>query len=64
MQEIWLEAWYDIVVEGNYSARGPEGKVDRAFIAERLEGYRRRIQELRRRSETTSLRPPEGGPSR
>lgn len=46
IQEIWLDAWYDIVVDGNYSEKGPDGKVDRAFIARRLEPYRRRIKEL------------------
>lgn len=51
IQEIWLEAWYDIVVDGNYSREGPEGKVDRAWIADRLESYSRRIEALIQRTE-------------
>ena len=46
MQEYWLDAWDEIVVKGNYSANGPDGKVDREHIKKVLEPYGEKIREL------------------
>jgi ABC-type glycerol-3-phosphate transport system substrate-binding protein len=45
IESIWLDAWFDVVVQGNYSAQGARGSVDRAYIKKVLESYGRKIQE-------------------
>lgn len=54
IETLWLEAWYEIVVEGNYSRQGPGGKVDREHIKRVLDGYATRIRELARESGTST----------
>lgn len=46
VQDLWLDAWEEIVVDGNYSPHGPAGTVDREHIKRVLGRYGGKIRKL------------------
>lgn len=46
IESVWLDAWFEIVVQGNYSPDGPRGGVDRDHIKKVLERHGRKIKKL------------------
>lgn len=46
IESVWLDAWFEIVVQENYSPQGPSGRVSRDHIRSVLDRHGRKIKKL------------------